>query len=58
MINQDELFGKATKAFTVATLMKISEEDKKNKDHNFTKTKQKFFVCLKIKMIIKHIQNI
>jgi hypothetical protein len=42
MINQDELFGKATKAFTVATLMKTSEEDKKNKDFNFTKTKQYF----------------
>ena len=40
MINQDELFGKVTKAFTVATLMKTSEEDKKNKDFNFTKTKQ------------------
>ena len=42
MINQDELFGKVTKAFTVATLMKTSEEDKKNKDFNFTKTKQYF----------------
>lgn len=42
MINQDELFGKPTKAFSVATLMQLSEDDKKTRDFNFTKTKQYF----------------
>ena len=42
MINQDEIFGNTTKAFSVETLMKYSKQDKNSKDFKFTKTKNYF----------------
>ena len=41
-IQQDLIFGNASKVFSVEKLLKLSEQDKTSKDFNFTETKKYF----------------